>query len=611
MRARIESRGPKSDRFRPNVEILEDRLPPGTMLASNMLMPALLGPMASAWTMDVGALEDSGPGSVDGPTRVTPRWLFAPETAPTAGSTSAALSWTSPPEQFHAEGSAANLDRALTTTDSRGVDLPSESSLSILTRQTRSSESNMHASHVPGAAVAPGAVGDSRLDTSAGLLTGGHQYPVDTTVPSSRIPVSRTGLGGGNVRTQDQLIGPNVRANSRDTCTNGRGIIQSETAIAVSGDAIVIGYNDSRGRNCPDQDPGYQIVGWAFSLDGGQTFTDGGPLPGRALWRGDPALSVSPDGQTFYLAGIYNELASLAVARGTVTDSTITWSDPTLITANGPFDKDAITVDPNTGDIYVTYTRLSGPGGIWLAKSTDGGLSFATPVPVSTSGGLQGSAPIVGPNSELYVAWNIGYPTDTGIGFAKSLDGGQTFSAPQTIARTSRIFISGTERNPMFPSMAVDRSPDSPNFGNLYVAFHTNNISGKPDAAMVTSTDGGDTWSAPILINDDGGVGAQWSPTISVDDSGNVNAFFYDRRDNPGTSLTNLYYAQSTDGGQSFGANVLVTDVPSPWHIVGDGFSISWGDYFSSLSIGNDALVAYTDGRDGDPDAYFTRVSNF
>jgi hypothetical protein len=35
----------------------------------------------------------------------------------------------------------------------------------------------------------------------------------------------------------------------------------------------------------------------------------------------------------------------------------------------------------------------------------------------------------------------------------------------------------------------------------------------------------------------------------------------------------------------------------------------TWGDYITSASIGTDALIGYTDGRDGDSDAYFTRVS--
>ena len=400
---------------------------------------------------------------------------------------------------------------------------------------------------------------------------------------------------------QSFTIGPNVRANSRDVCPDGRGFNQNEIGLAASAAAIVIAYKDSRGLHCPNQAPGYQRVGWAFSLDGGKTFTDGGPLPGRTQWLSDPNVAVSPDGKTFYLIGLYNGLNSVAVTRGAVTEKTIAWSNPTVISQNGPFDKEAIAVDPHSGAVYVTYTRVG--TGIYSATSTDEGVSFSIPVPVGSGG--QGSAPIVGPNGELYVAWTRGGE----IVFAKSLDGGVTFSPVQGIARTTGADISGTERSPTFPSLAVDLSPDSPNFGNIYAAFQTSHLSGKPDVVLIRSTDGGASWSSPILMNDDGGIAPQWFPTISVDASGNVNAFFYDRRQNPGTTLTDLFFAQSTDGGLSFNENVKVSEVPSLWQVNSDGMTTTWGDYITSASIGTDALIGYTDGRDGDSDAYFTRVS--
>lgn len=61
----------------------------------------------------------------------------------------------------------------------------------------------------------------------------------------------------------------------------------------------------------------------------------------------------------------------------------------------------------------------------------------------------------------------------------------------------------------------------------------------------------GDTWSDVQLVNDDT-PGLHFYPTVSVDSLGRVNVFFYDRRDNPGTAITHLYFARSNDGGLSF-----------------------------------------------------------
>src|SRR5262249_32005835 len=194
----------------------------------------------------------------------------------------------------------------------------------------------------------------------------------------------------------------------------------------------------SRGVRCPTQPPGYQALGWAYSLDYGQTFTDGGrlPVPDSVNFNnGDPWLTTGPDG-TIYMSGLWRGLAGFGVVRGTVTDTGIAWDGPTIIegTAGGPtYDKEALAVDPNTGIVYLTYTRFGGPGGIYLYRSFDGAQTFQGPFPVATGGGRQGSQAVVGPNNELYVIWtNTG--SGGGMGFAVSYDNGTTFTPPRQIA---------------------------------------------------------------------------------------------------------------------------------------------------------------------------------
>jgi hypothetical protein len=403
-------------------------------------------------------------------------------------------------------------------------------------------------------------------------------------------------------------IGDNIRANSRQDCGSGRGIIQSETSLAASytpsgNEVIVVGYNDFRGFYCSGS--GFQVTGWSYSVDGGQTFTDGGALPGRTSLGGDPWLASGPDG-TIYYASLWNPLSGMAVLRGTPDDNAgVVWSNPVVISGDN-YDKEAMAVDPNDGTIYITYTSFR-LGGIRMYKSTDGGLSFQGSTLISSTGSAQGSSPAIGPNGEVYVTYGIGYPNDNGIGFAVSYDQGATWHDHGRIATVVNRSVPGADRDPAFPHIAVDTS-GGPNTGNVYIAYQSANLSNKLDALMISSNDGGTTWNAPLQMNDDGGVGIQWQPTISVDANGYVNTFFYDRRDNPGTNLTNLYFAQSQDGGQTFNANILATTATSNWHTVGDG-TPAWGDYMNAISDGNDTIVAYADGRDGDPDAYFTRAS--
>src|SRR5262249_20660550 len=253
-----------------------------------------------------------------------------------------------------------------------------------------------------------------------------------------------------------------------------------------------------RGFYCPGN--GFQVTGWAYSTDGGQTFTDGHALPGGTGHRGDPWLATGPDG-SIYLTDLWNGTGAMAVTPGTMEPDTglVSWSNPTVITGGGSFDKEALTVDQNSGTIYVSYTRLG--AGIYLYKSTDNAQTFQGPYLVR-SGDVQGSMPAIGPNGEVYVTWDISYPADVGIGFAVSTDGGQTFTATPQVAPTTKFTVSGADRFPAFPQIAVDTS-GGPNTGNIYIAWQSAHLSGNGDALMIRSTDGGTTWDSPIKINDD------------------------------------------------------------------------------------------------------------
>jgi hypothetical protein len=456
-------------------------------------------------------------------------------------------------------------------------------------------------------------VGNAGQATSGANATSGTAFPPDysdrITAP---VPYGIGSDGRGTAPpTHGQLTtflgGTNNLANDHTPCSANQGVIQSETAITTSGNTVVIGYNDFRGFYCPGN--GFQVSGWAYSTDRGHTFTDGHSLPGGTQWRGDPWLATGPDG-TIYMAGLYGNpsLTSIGVLRGTVDPNTgmVNWAGPTVINLGAP-DKEAMVVDPNSGTIYISYTTFSGQQGINFIKSTNGGVSFSAPVNV-TSGSVQGSQVAVGPNGEVYVCWDIGYPSDSGIGFAYSLDGGQHFTVTTKIESTVTFAISGTDRAPAFPHMAVDLS-GGPYTGNIYITWQSASLSGKGDALLTSSSDGGQTWAAPIQINDNGSTGIDWFPTVSVDSNGYVHSFFYDRRDNAGTTITNLYYARSTDGGQTFEPNVRVTDTSTNFRTFSDG-TPSWGDYINSAADGPSAIVAYTDGRLGDPDAFFIRVGS-
>src|ERR1700682_3783584 len=91
---------------------------------------------------------------------------------------------------------------------------------------------------------------------------------------------------------------------------------------------------------------------------------------------------------------------------------------------------------PFRDNVYVAWDAASGgssSGGVRFARSTDHGGSFSITRIDNPSGpgGAIAAVPFVGPNGEVYAAWNdIAANT---IAFNRSLDGGATFGAPGVV----------------------------------------------------------------------------------------------------------------------------------------------------------------------------------
>jgi hypothetical protein len=86
------------------------------------------------------------------------------------------------------------------------------------------------------------------------------------------------------------------------------------------------------------------------------------------------------------------------------------------------------------------------------------------------------------------------------------------------------------------------------------------------DIVFIKSTDGGDSWSDPIRINDDpeGPSVYQFHPWITVNQRGAIIVFFYDQRNDPPLYENfDTYIAFSFDGGETFTTNYRVSDVSS------------------------------------------------
>ena len=362
----------------------------------------------------------------------------------------------------------------------------------------------------------------------------------------------------------------------------------SETANAAFGDNVVVAFNDSTGFVAATFPPAFSAMGYAHSSDGGASFRDLGNLPVRPGFplqenEGDPGIVVDRKG-VFYASYILFDAARPAGFRNTVgvsksTDGGVTWSLPVALPVFGApnnfLDKCFIAVDStsgaNSGNVYVTFTNFpqvnTGTLPIMFSRSTDGGLSFSSPIQLSATGTQnQGSEPVVGPNGEIYVAWwQASGPGGSKIVVAKSTNGGISFGAPVSVAPVTPIGFNsgsllGNFRVNSFPRIDVDQ-----NNGNVYIAYASRPGHGDSgDVFFVRSTNGGATWSSPLRLNDDPGDNDQFFPDLAVSADGTIRAIWYDKRRDPNNIDMTVFTAVSTDGGLSFGPNQAVTPATFP-----------------------------------------------
>jgi hypothetical protein len=250
------------------------------------------------------------------------------------------------------------------------------------------------------------------------------------------------------------------------------------------------------------------------------------------------------------------------------------------------------------GRVYVTWTHFvdNTTDAIWLSWSDAPGATctpsdWSAPIQVSLpaqDGAVQGSQVAVGPGGEVYVAYEVFYVGSQRRHFlTKSSDGGVTFSTPIAITPLfNELAFNSSYRKNSFTSLAVGPSGD-------VAAVYSDQPSGRLGAEVrfIRSTDGGTTFSAPLTINDNSS-GQQFFPALTLDSSGIIHATWFDTRQHPrNNALYDVYATFSTDGGAIFAPNARVTPAS-----INAGTASFIGDYTGIAAAANFAHPVWNDG---------------
>src|SRR5438132_2511791 len=373
-----------------------------------------------------------------------------------------------------------------------------------------------------------------------------------------------------------------------------------------------------------------------FSSDSGTNW--GGvdlPLPPTQGSNGidfgsDPTLAFDTRSSVFYgyiviFFGNGNGVNATEMAVARSTDGGQTYPNVTFFGLEGGSnhfnDKPMITTDTNLNssfrdNVYIAWDAAAGGstgGGIRVATSTDHGASFSVTRADDPSGPGRsiGASPSVGPNGEVYVAWND-YIANA-IVFNSSYDGGRSWGVPRTISAKTLPFDIGIPAESfrgalVYPSLDVDRS-SGPHRGRVYCSWMDLTSASVTDIFISYSDNNGLSWSTPAHVPDQFAFKVdRFNHWMSIDPTnGDVNVAFYDtRNDTTGDRYeTDYYLARSTNGGVSFSASDLrVSTVSSNEHdcngifpCQGINYGNQQGDYEGLVSFAGVSYPIWTDSR--------------
>jgi hypothetical protein len=434
--------------------------------------------------------------------------------------------------------------------------------------------------------------------------------------------------------TLDLRVGSNIRLGDDPPALPSNQRAQAEPHIARAPndpDLLLATFQEGRYTNGAAIDCGYSTshdggLTWSRALIPGLTPASGGSYP-RAT---DPVAGIAADG-TAYLntLGVNGNFGAVFVSRST--DGGNTFAAPKTVYASPNSsvfpDKNWMAVNtfsPNAGRLVATFTLFSNTAGvrpspIMRSLSDDGGQTWTTPAYIHPANyETQGSQPVFLPNNRLAIIYtNFNFTDTTTDDFLEcvlSTDGGLSFGAPKYVMNFTAYAPPGIRSGTFISAATTDATT-----GNLYVVIQgvPNSIS-PPRVIFTKSTDGGNTWSAPIGITDNPAATSVFNPAIAASPDGQtLTVSYYTNRDNPTTSTSvDLYLAQSFDGGVTWQPNIRVSSVSTdaklapntgtaanPRYMLGDYLGIA-----GPATPDVPAVPVWIDTRTGNPDPFIARV---
>jgi len=359
-------------------------------------------------------------------------------------------------------------------------------------------------------------------------------------------------------------------------------------------------------KNTDIQIAGSVLDDYYYSIDGGKSWTSK-TLKSKYGVYGDPVLLFDKLGRAYYfhLASPKkgHHLDRIVCQYTDKIDGGFSEGSAPNPVETKVQDKHWVCVDPETNALYMTWTQFDAYNStnpkdssiIVFSKSADQGETWSSPIRISKFGGdcldddntVEGAVPTIGKNGEIFVAW----AGPKGLVWQKSMDKGETWLKEEILIGPQfggwTLEIPAVMRANGLPVLQSDLS-NGPNRGTLYLNWcDQRNGKDNTDVWIAKSTDEGQTWSAPIRVNQDLSKAQQFFTWMTVDQStGYLYFVYYDRRNSKGDE-TDVYAACSKDGGQTF-TEKRITKKP----FLSDK-NIFFGDYLNIAAVNGVVRAIY------------------
>jgi len=395
------------------------------------------------------------------------------------------------------------------------------------------------------------------------------------------------------------------------------GDAANETSIAVdptNGNKMTIGW-----RQFNSVQSNFRQGGWGYTTDGGTSWTFPGVLENN-VFRSDPVLNSNETGNFFYLS----LLQTFCDDMWRSLNGGQSWTRLPPEGGGGGGDKEWFTIDKTNGMghgfQYQAWSTAAACSGGQFSRSTDGGVTWMSPINIPNSpvwGTLD-----VDTNGNLFIGGGNFGSQFYCIRSSNAQNGNVTPTFDQvTAVNLGGSILFGAAINPgglagqIF--LAVDRSGTITN-NNIYMlaSVRPTGANNGTDVMFVRSTNGGQTFSAPLRINDDpiNHNKWHWFGTLSVAPNGRIDVVWLDTRNASNNTDSQLFYSYSTDGGNTWSANVAVSNPFNPFEGYPNQNKI--GDYITIVSDNTGGNVAYSATFNFNPntnqheeDVYYVRVA--